>query len=214
MNKAGNATNHGENSSHSAPWCEWICSKKALKFTILRGISLGPRLGWLDHIQKVTERKGLKDFQRLTFFFSPLYKNTPFVPTWRDANKKWKLALILWNELCGACEFGVHEYTLSLAQLDLLVLFSQDLCQLWVALSNEVEDQITSSVREHTRGSRRQAQCLYQQTMPHKPSHEIINSLLHLNWWGGQILWLFPFSLPSLSYSSHEDFQNHFHDDC
>lgn len=34
--------------------------------------------------------------------------------------------------------FVVHKYTLSLAQLDLLVLFSQDLRQLWVALSNKV----------------------------------------------------------------------------
>lgn len=56
------------------------------------------------------------------------------------------------------------KYALSLAQLDLLVLFSQDLCQLWVALSNEVQDQVSSSISEYPRGSRRQAQRLYQTT--------------------------------------------------
>lgn len=64
------AANHGENISHTAAWGEWICSKKALKFTILCGISW---LGWSDHSQKVMGRKGLKDFQRVTFFSSPLY---------------------------------------------------------------------------------------------------------------------------------------------
>lgn len=51
-------------------------------------------------------------------------------------------------------------YILCLAQLDLLVLFSQGLCQLGVALCNEVKDQVSSSVSEHSSGGRGEAQRL------------------------------------------------------
>lgn len=54
----------------------------------------------------------------------------------------------------------MHVYILCLAQLDLLVLFSQDLCQLGVALCNEVKDQVSSSVNEHSSGGRGEAQRL------------------------------------------------------